>query len=145
VLFAQELVQELTNLKAKCAQLESNRGGAAATLNPEQAVQKALLVAAKQIKAQMKWKSSCKSDSAKWAYDAIMPEDVYRHMMKIPEGKPAKGCKLGVEAFQSLVGKISVSIRYGALSLTGANINVRYSDGELKFSGSYGLGGGGRW
>ena len=65
-----------------------------------------------------------------------------RQLLDASERK-AVAKKLSVEQFCVLFGTsyISVSIRYGSLSVTGSSVTVRFDNetGELKVSGTYGL------
>uniref|UniRef100_A0A7S0N1F1 Uncharacterized protein n=1 Tax=Pyramimonas obovata TaxID=1411642 RepID=A0A7S0N1F1_9CHLO len=150
----QDLVKEVIRLTARCEELQKASAAAHAsglqpaapkaapvvnTPNLEVHAEKILSNMRKNIKAQLKWKPSCKTGSARWSYTTIVPEDVLKHILKIPANKPAKGCKLPVSDFTKLVGDCSASIRYGCLYITGLHVNLRYSDSELTASGSYGL------
>jgi len=49
--------------------------------------------------------------------------------------------KLTLDAFTTIFGHVSASIRYGSLEVTGSTVTVRFdnSSGELKVSGTYGV------
>jgi uncharacterized protein YegL len=49
--------------------------------------------------------------------------------------------KLSLDAFSTIFGHVSASIRYGSLEVTGSTVTVRFdnSSGELKVSGTYGV------
>ena len=118
---------------------------------------KVCAVALKGIKAQMKWKQSCKAGTAKWSYeglcspavaaallkDYLKPKEL-REILDVSQRK-AVAKKIDVQAFYTLFGAstygVSVSIRYGSLSITGSTVMMRFDNvsGELKVSGTYGV------
>jgi len=65
---------------------------------------------------------------------------VFKHIMAIPANKPCKGGKLGWCEFHEKFGQISASIRYDTLVICGKHVTVRWADGQMTLSGSYGKG-----
>lgn len=120
---------------------------------------KVLEVAVKGIKAQLKWRQSCKHGTARFSYDALISAPVAVALFKAANclapkeerqllAADGKGVakKMARDAFEKLcVGDswrgFSVSIRYGSLSLTGDTVLVRFNSGsgELKITGCYGV------
>ena len=120
---------------------------------------KVLEVAVKGIKAQLKWRQSCKQGTARFSYDALISAPVAVALFKAANclapkeerqllAADGKGVakKIARDAFEKLcVGDswrgFSVSIRYGSLSLTGDTVLVRFNSGsgELKITGCYGV------
>ena len=109
-------------------------------------------VAVKQIRAQMKWKPSCKKGSAKWGYDGLVLPAVYTcifaaHLKpkELAQLKDVTVKRLSVNEFYTAFGTsiyhLSAPIRYGSLSITGESVTCRYdaSSSELRLTGSYGL------
>ncbi|KAJ3490750.1 hypothetical protein NLI96_g1219 [Meripilus lineatus] len=92
------------------------------------------------IRKQMGWKPSCKTGSAKWAYDGICSDPIVFGALMGLDGPPTwKTKKFPRDDFEDLLGAISASVRYDVLEITSKDVNVRWSDsGEFKFSGSYG-------
>ncbi|TFY55978.1 hypothetical protein EVJ58_g7911 [Rhodofomes roseus] len=101
----------------------------------EDAAEKVRKAAQSGIKKQMKWRPSCKSNSAKWTYDGICPDPAVFGVLMGLDGPPKfKQKKFTKDEFQDLIG------RYNTLYITGDHVNVRWSDtGEFKFSGTYGI------
>ncbi|KAG6988890.1 hypothetical protein G7Y79_00068g095890 [Physcia stellaris] len=99
--------------------------------------------AAKAIKKQMKWQPSCKRGTTKWSHAGVAPNpQVFFKMLNLPsDGKAWKQKKISLQDFESAVGDIEASIRYGSLRITGQHVNVKWSSDENSFtlSGTYGL------
>ncbi len=138
------------------APLAAASGPARPGLSPEATkaqAEKVAAVALKQIRAQMKWKPSCKQGSAKWGYDGLCAPEVFKcllaaHLKPKELAAPLKDVvtkRLTVEEFRTAFnagwGDLSAPIRYGSLSVTGENVTLRYTceTGELRITGSYGL------
>ncbi|CAE6440380.1 unnamed protein product [Rhizoctonia solani] len=88
----------------------------------------------------MAWKPSCKTGSAKYAFDGVCTDPrVFGKALGLDGPPNFKAKKYTKEEFEDLVGSISKSIRYDTLYLSGP-VNLRYnpSTGEFKISGSYG-------
>ncbi|CAE6436688.1 unnamed protein product [Rhizoctonia solani] len=88
----------------------------------------------------MAWKPSCKTGSAKFAFDGVCTDPrVFGRVLGLNEPPNFKMKKYTKEEFENLVGEVSKDVRYDRLYLTGG-INVRYDSGtgEFKISGSYG-------
>ena len=126
-----------------------------ASVNPEQVAAQATKVCevtVKQIRAQMKWKPSCKKGSAKWGYDGLVPLECYKRVFaahlkpkELAQLKDVTVKRLTVDEFCTTFGtsryQLSAPIRYGSLSLTGEHVTCKYdaTSGELRLTGSYGL------
>ncbi|KAB5590922.1 hypothetical protein CTheo_5616 [Ceratobasidium theobromae] len=92
------------------------------------------------ISKQMSWKPSCKTGSAKYAYDGVCADPrVFGAAFRL-DGPPTwKAKKFTQLEFETMVGAVTKSIRYDTLRLSG-DVNVRWNSdtGEFKISGSYG-------
>ena len=110
--------------------------------------------ALRQIKAQMKWKPSCKTGGARFSFEGMLPPAVYQSLVsahlkpkeRLPGGlKPSSSKRLSLDEFYTAFGADSYDmrapIRYGSLGLTGEAVTLRYDAeaGELRITGSYGL------
>jgi len=94
------------------------------------------------IKKQMSWKPSCKTNSAKFAFDGLCPDPlVFGKLLKLDGAPKFKAKKMSVDDFEACVGRVKGSVRYDTLNIT-SDVNVRWSaeTGEFKVSGSYGRG-----
>jgi hypothetical protein len=152
-------------LAARCRTLEASPATpgpvsaavpAAAAPSPEAlAEQKARFcaVALRQIRAQMKWKPSCKTGGARFSFEGMCAPALYQALMRehlkpkerLPGGlKESSAKKLSLSefraAFNASWSDTSAPIRYGSLSV-GDSLTLRYNagTGELKITGSYGL------
>ncbi|KAJ1303054.1 hypothetical protein OPQ81_011255 [Rhizoctonia solani] len=88
----------------------------------------------------MAWKPSCKTGSAKYAFDGVWTNPrVFGKVLGLDGSPNFKTKKYTKQEFEELVGSISKDIRYNTLYLTGP-VNLRYNPdtGEFKFGGSYG-------
>jgi hypothetical protein len=167
----EELLDVAESLAKRVRALESKPLGvfpAKTTSAPQSAeavqaqLSKVMEVAVKGIKAQMKWKQSCKAGTAKFSYDALITTPVAVALFKalnclspkeerqLLDASERKGVakKIAVDAFETqFTGNgggwrgISVSIRYGSLSLRGNNVLMRFDNttGEFKVTGTYGV------
>ncbi len=95
----------------------------------------------KQIKAQMKWKPTCKVGSAQWKYDGMVPNNnVFNELMRSNVSYRRK--KISVDEFERILGeRFLVRIRYGYLRLRGDAVNVSWEpySNTFSFSGKYGV------
>lgn len=161
VLSPEQLLDVAEALAKRCRALEARVVAAppaaapAAALSPEQLASQAAKVceaAVKQIRAQMKWKPSCKQGSAKWGYDGLVPPAVYQRIFaahlkpkELAQLKDVTVKRLTVDEFCTAFGtssyQLSAPIRYGSLSITGESVTCKYdaTSGELRLTGSYGL------
>ncbi|VDB96593.1 unnamed protein product [Peniophora sp. CBMAI 1063] len=107
----------------------------------EKDVEKIKTAAYRGIKAQFKWRPSCKTGGARWSYDGFCPDpEVFARMMGL-EGPPKwKQKKFGKDEFEDRIGRIVGSARYNDMYILG-DVNVRYNgeSGEFKMTGSYGV------
>ncbi|KAJ3062548.1 hypothetical protein HK102_008730, partial [Quaeritorhiza haematococci] len=96
-------------------------------------------IALKQIKAQFKWKPSCKTGGAKWSYQGICDDPVVFAAMVGEETTKGgslkwKRKKITNERFEELFGSASVGIRYGCLNLTKENVNIGWAADSGEFT-----------
>eukprot|EP01031_Cornospumella_fuschlensis_P029499 gene29499-35604_t len=94
----------------------------------------------KQIKSQLKWKTSCKEGKAQWKYQGMCGGDeIFRSLMGCAINFKRK--KMSLEEFYSIlrVHSIYASVRYDTLTLRG-DVNVSWDPDtkEFTFSGKYG-------
>ncbi|KAF5388430.1 hypothetical protein D9615_000671 [Tricholomella constricta] len=97
------------------------------------------------IRKQMTWKPSCKTGTAKWAYDGVCADPAVFGAFLGLDGPPTfKTKKIPRDEFVNLIGDLSVAIRYDTLRVTSNDVNIRWNatDGTFKCSGSYGKNGG---
>ncbi len=92
------------------------------------------------IKAQMKWKPSCKGpNGARWSWSGLCDEATYRELRGLKISEKTKGVRLTPDEFGDMIGGLpSASIRYRHLYVVGKSVNIGYAAGELKITGSYG-------
>jgi hypothetical protein len=94
------------------------------------------------IKAQITWRPSCKSGTARFVYACLCDEATFRAFLNLHEKDKTKGYKYDVAAFQKdvLRNVLMVRIRYGYLSLNG-DVRVSYNKklSEMKITGSFGV------
>ncbi|TCD70024.1 hypothetical protein EIP91_005276 [Steccherinum ochraceum] len=103
------------------------------------AVEKIRKAAVSGIKKQMSWKPSCTTGTAKWTYDGVCADPVvFAALMGLDAPPKWKQKKFSVDEFTNLFGEVEGSVRYDKLYITSKDVNVRYSDGEFKLSGTYG-------
>jgi len=136
-----ELIAALVERDAKIAKLST----AAPVVSPEKArdnAERLRTLAYRGIKAQMKWKPSCKRGAARFCYAAMCDEATFRAFMNLEEKDKTKGTnKMDSEGLDELLGKtLSASVRYADLYVRG-NVNVSFQkkNNEIKISGGYGL------
>ncbi|TRM62123.1 hypothetical protein BD626DRAFT_67502 [Schizophyllum amplum] len=90
----------------------------------------------------MKWVPSCKTKSAKLAYDCVCRDPVvFGALLGLPDAPKWKMHKYTVEEFENAIGsRIKGSARYATLWLNG-NVNVRYdaAEGTFKITATYGI------
>lgn len=98
------------------------------------------IILQKQIKSQLKWKTSCKLGKAQWKYQGICGSDeIFKALMGCETKFKRK--KLSLEDFYKIVGTnhISASIRYDTLTLCGdVTASWDVDTKEFGFSGKYG-------
>jgi hypothetical protein len=94
------------------------------------------------IKAQITWRPSCKSGTARFVYACMCDEATFRAFLNLQPKDKTKGYKYDVGAFQEdiLRNVLMVRIRYGYLSLNG-DVRVSYNKNlsEMKITGSFGV------
>jgi hypothetical protein len=94
------------------------------------------------IKAQITWRPSCKSGTARFVHACMCDEATFRAFLNLGEKDKTKGYKYDVDAFQKdiLRNVLMVRIRYGYLSLNG-DVRVSYNKklSEMKITGSFGV------
>ncbi|KAI0032380.1 hypothetical protein K488DRAFT_78520 [Vararia minispora EC-137] len=93
------------------------------------------------IKAQMKWRPSCKQGGARWVYDGFCPDpDVFGRLLGLDGPPTFKMKKFSAAEFGNHMGHIVASARYNEMRIKN-DVNIRYNaeTGEYKFSGSYGV------
>jgi hypothetical protein len=94
------------------------------------------------IKAQITWRPSCKSGTARFVYACLCDEPTFRAFLNLEDKDKTKGYKYDVAAFQKdvLCNVLMVRIRYGYLSLNG-DVRVSYNKklSEMKITGSFGV------
>jgi hypothetical protein len=94
------------------------------------------------IKAQITWRPSCKTGTARFVYACLCDEATFRAFLNLHEKDKTKGYKDDVAAFQKdvLRNVLMVRIRYGYLSLNG-DVRVSYNKklSEMKITGSFGV------
>ena len=157
-----ELLDAAVALAARLRVLEAAKppapaAKAAAAASPEETLaHKARFCAQalRQIKAQMKWKPSCKTGGARFSFEGMLPPAVYQALIaahlkpkeRLPGGlKPSSSKRLSLDEFHTAFGAdysdLRAPIRYGSLGLTGEAVTLRYDAeaGELRITGSYGL------
>ncbi|KAI0787187.1 hypothetical protein BC629DRAFT_496645 [Irpex lacteus] len=89
---------------------------------------------------QMSWKPSCKLGTAKFSYDgACADPEVFAIVLGLDGPPKWKMKKFAIADFEKRLGECVGKVRYDYLYITGTNVNVRYSDGAFKISGSYGI------
>ncbi|GAA6004839.1 uncharacterized protein JCM10292_002535 [Rhodotorula paludigena] len=103
-------------------------------------------LALKGIKSSMKWQPTCKKGTTKWSYTGVVPRhDVFYTLFGFEEPKTKskmwKQKKLEMRDFEKAIGCISVSIRYGSLSVTGQTVMLHWDAENSQFTlkGTYGL------
>jgi hypothetical protein len=94
------------------------------------------------IKAQITWRPSCKSGTARFVYACMCDEANFRAFLNLQPKDKTKGYKYDVGVFQEdiLRNVLMVRIRYGYLSLNG-DVRVSYNKNlsEMKITGSFGV------
>ncbi len=76
---------------------------------------------------------------ARWSWSGLCDEATYRELRGLKAGAKAKGGKLTLDEFHNMIGGLpSARVRYGWLQIAGERVNVYYTNGELKITGSYG-------
>lgn len=89
-----------------------------------------------------KWTSSCKTGSARFTYEgSIHSRAVFEKALGLPSTHTKKMFKMSVVDFERHVGSPEGKARYNHLSITGNDVNVRWSPDEntFKVSGTYGI------
>lgn len=103
-------------------------------------VEKLRIILQKQIKSQLKWKTSCKQGKAQWKYQGLCGSDeIFKTLMGCDTKFKKK--KLSLDDFYKVVGTdyISANIRYDTLTLCGdVNVSWNADTKEFGFSGKYG-------
>ncbi|GJN87455.1 hypothetical protein Rhopal_000404-T1 [Rhodotorula paludigena] len=91
-------------------------------------------------------KPTCKKGTTKWSYTGVVPRhDVFYTLFGFGEPKTKskmwKQKKLEMDDFEKAIGCISVSIRYGSLSVTGKTVMLHWDAENSQFTlkGTYGL------
>ncbi|KAF2492302.1 hypothetical protein BU16DRAFT_542206 [Lophium mytilinum] len=96
------------------------------------------------IKSQMKWKPSCKTNSAKFSYEASVTNPaIFHKLFKTPAGWKKKQLQYSPEEFAEFTRcYIEASIRYDTLSIQGKLVTVKWDEegSVFKVSGNYGKG-----
>lgn len=100
----------------------------------------------RQIKRQMKWTPSCRVGAARWSYTSSVPNpDVFFRAFRLEpvntKGKTWKQKKMPIYDFESCVGRVEASIRWGSLRLMGPHVNLKWNEEDNMFtvSGKHGL------
>lgn len=69
-------------------------------------------------------------------------QETFQQFMKLPQTPTWKRTKITVKQLHDILGgRLTTSIRYGALIVTGATVKVKWKreSGEFSFAGTYGL------
>jgi hypothetical protein len=79
---------------------------------------------------------------ARFAYDGqFSDERIFKKMFGLPENHVKKIFKISNENFHYNIGHPQGKVRYSVLTVTGAEVNIRWSPEErtYKVSGTYGV------
>ncbi|KAI0838153.1 hypothetical protein F5Y06DRAFT_51185 [Hypoxylon sp. FL0890] len=100
----------------------------------------------RQIKRQMKWTASCRVGRARWSYNGgVANAAVFLRAFRLEatnnKGKKWKQKKIPIRDFESCIGEVEGSIRWGTLSIMGPHVNLKWDEADNMFtvSGKYGL------
>ncbi|KAI0111027.1 hypothetical protein F4776DRAFT_358024 [Hypoxylon sp. NC0597] len=100
----------------------------------------------RQIKRQMKWTPSCRVGRARWSYNggaanAAVFLRAFRLEATNNKGKKWKQKKIPIDDFESCIGQVEASIRWGSLRIMGPHVNLKWDkeDNMFTVSGTYGL------
>ncbi|KAI1411360.1 hypothetical protein F5Y13DRAFT_191298 [Hypoxylon sp. FL1857] len=100
----------------------------------------------RQIKRQMKWSPSCRVGRARWSYNGgVANAAVFLRAFRLEatndKGKKWKQKKIPIQDFESCIGAVEASIRFGSLRIMGPHVNLKWDEDDNMFtvSGRYGL------
>ncbi|OTA56797.1 hypothetical protein K449DRAFT_153695 [Hypoxylon sp. EC38] len=87
----------------------------------------------RQIKRQMKWTPSCRAGRARWSYNggaanAAVFLRAFRLEATNSKGKKWKQKKIPIDDFESCIGEVEASIRWGSLRIMGPHVNLKWED-----------------
>ncbi|KAI1140637.1 hypothetical protein F5Y05DRAFT_410484 [Hypoxylon sp. FL0543] len=100
----------------------------------------------RQIKRQMKWTPSCRTGRARWSYNGgVANAAIFLRAFRLEatneKGKKWKQKKIPIDEFESCIGEVTASIRWGSLRMMGPHVNLKWDEEDNMFtvSGKYGL------